>query len=134
MKGGIGLRRKISAFGRTDRSKISSDQKRLFFAVSQYYPLSFFANTTFNSDIHLQGIQVFIYKVFIIQIFIFRVFYNLQIHLHFMSFTKKINLHLSKPCKVYVLLFVKMKRNKSFSVKHDYYSIREVQIIFPTLL
>ena len=31
----------------TDRSKISSDQKRLFFAVS-LYPLSFFANTPFN--------------------------------------------------------------------------------------
>ena len=30
----------------TDRSKISSDQKRLFFVVSQY-PLSFFANTPF---------------------------------------------------------------------------------------
>ena len=32
----------------TDRSKISSDQKRLFFAVS-LYPLSFFANTPFNN-------------------------------------------------------------------------------------
>ena len=31
----------------TDRSKISSDQKRLFFAVSQYL-LSFFANTPFK--------------------------------------------------------------------------------------
>ena len=31
----------------TDRSKISSDQKRLFIAVS-LYPLSFFANTPFN--------------------------------------------------------------------------------------
>ena len=31
----------------TDRSKISSDQKRLFFAVN-LYPLSFFANTPFN--------------------------------------------------------------------------------------
>ena len=31
----------------TDRSEISSDQKRLFFAVS-LYPLSFFANTPFN--------------------------------------------------------------------------------------
>ena len=30
----------------TDRSKICSDQKRLFFAVS-LYPLSFFANTPF---------------------------------------------------------------------------------------
>ena len=34
----------------TDRNKISSDQKRLFFDVS-LYPLSFFANTfnTFNT-------------------------------------------------------------------------------------
>ena len=32
----------------TDRSKISSDQKRLFFALS-LYPLSFFANTPFNT-------------------------------------------------------------------------------------
>ena len=31
----------------TDKSKISSDQKRLFFAVS-LYPLSFFTNTPFN--------------------------------------------------------------------------------------
>ena len=31
----------------TDRSKISSDQKRLFSAVIQY-PLSFFANTPFK--------------------------------------------------------------------------------------
>ena len=32
----------------TDRSKFSSDQKRLFFAVS-LYPLLFFANTPFKS-------------------------------------------------------------------------------------
>jgi len=32
----------------TDRTKTSSDQKRLFFAVSLYL-LSFFANTPFNS-------------------------------------------------------------------------------------
>jgi len=31
----------------TDRSKISSDQKRFFLALS-LYPLSFFANTPFN--------------------------------------------------------------------------------------
>ena len=31
----------------TDRSKISSDQKRLFFALS-LYPLSFFPNTPFK--------------------------------------------------------------------------------------
>ena len=31
----------------TDRSKISSDQKRLFFAVN-LYPLSFFVNTPFK--------------------------------------------------------------------------------------
>ena len=34
----------------TDRSKISSDQKRLFFAVS-LYPLSFFANTPFKETV-----------------------------------------------------------------------------------
>ena len=33
--------------GATDRSKISSDQKRLFIALS-LYPLSFFANTPFK--------------------------------------------------------------------------------------
>ena len=33
----------------TDRSKISSDQKRFFIALS-LYPLSFFANTPFNSE------------------------------------------------------------------------------------
>ena len=33
----------------TDRIKISSDQKRLFFAVS-LYPFPFFANTPFKSD------------------------------------------------------------------------------------
>ena len=33
----------------TDRSKISSDQKRLFFAVS-LYPSSFFANTPFKGE------------------------------------------------------------------------------------
>ena len=33
----------------TDRSKISSDQKRLFFAVS-LYPLSFFENAPFNTQ------------------------------------------------------------------------------------
>ena len=32
----------------TDRSKISSDQKRFFIALS-LYPLSFFANTPFKS-------------------------------------------------------------------------------------
>ena len=32
----------------TDRSKISSDQKRFFIALS-LYPLSFFANTPFNA-------------------------------------------------------------------------------------
>ncbi len=33
----------------TDRSKISSDQKRFFIALS-LYPLSFFANTSFNDN------------------------------------------------------------------------------------
>ena len=36
----------------TDRSKISSDQKRFFIALS-VYPLSFFANTPFNISILL---------------------------------------------------------------------------------
>ena len=36
----------------TDRSKISGDQKRFFIALS-LYPLSFFANTPFNSRILL---------------------------------------------------------------------------------
>ena len=34
----------------TERSKISSDQKRLFFAVS-LYPLSFFVNTPFKVEL-----------------------------------------------------------------------------------
>ena len=34
----------------TDRSKISSDQKHFFIALS-LYPLSFFANTPFNDPI-----------------------------------------------------------------------------------
>ena len=34
----------------TDKSKIISDQKSLFFAVS-LYPLSFFANTSFNARV-----------------------------------------------------------------------------------
>ena len=33
----------------TDRSKISSDQKRFFIALS-LYPLSFFANTPFKDE------------------------------------------------------------------------------------
>ena len=33
----------------TDRSKISSNQKRLIFAVS-LYPLSFYVNTPFKAD------------------------------------------------------------------------------------
>ena len=36
----------------TDRSKISSDQKRLFFAL-RLYPLSFFASTPFNACLRL---------------------------------------------------------------------------------
>ena len=35
----------------TDRSRISSDQKRFFIALS-LYPLSFFANTPFKRSIH----------------------------------------------------------------------------------
>ena len=37
----------IFSLDSTDRSKISTDQKRLFFAVS-LYPLLFFANTPFK--------------------------------------------------------------------------------------
>ena len=48
MKGGIGVRLKqFSPYEATDRIKIRSDQKCLFFAVS-LYPLSFFANTPFK--------------------------------------------------------------------------------------
>ena len=36
----------------TDRSKISSDQKRLFIAL-RLYPLSFFANTPFKANLHI---------------------------------------------------------------------------------
>ena len=42
----------------TDRSKISSDQKRLFFAVI-LYPLSFFAKTLFKLWIHLIPVLLF---------------------------------------------------------------------------
>ena len=38
----------------TDRSKISSDQKRFFIALS-LYPLSVFANTSFKQDLLLFG-------------------------------------------------------------------------------
>ena len=44
----------------TDRTKISSGQKRLFFAVS-LYPLSFFVNTLFK---HENKISVFLRKFF----------------------------------------------------------------------
>ena len=40
----------------TVRSKISSNQKRLFFAVS-LYPLSFFANTSFKTINELSFLQ-----------------------------------------------------------------------------
>ena len=44
----FGMNRFLTIFSyATDTSKISSDQKRLFFAVS-LYPLSFFANTPFK--------------------------------------------------------------------------------------
>ena len=39
----------FSPYNTTNRSKIRSDQKRLFFAV-YLYPLSFFANTPFKLD------------------------------------------------------------------------------------
>jgi len=38
----------------TDRSKISSDQKRFFIALS-LYPLSFFANTPFKPGVYISG-------------------------------------------------------------------------------
>ncbi len=38
----------------TDRSKISSDQKRFLIALS-LYPFSFFANTPFNGTKTLKG-------------------------------------------------------------------------------
>ena len=42
----------------TDRSKISSDHKRFFIALS-LYPLSFFANTPFKATFFLQNKQYF---------------------------------------------------------------------------
>ena len=41
----------------TDRSKISSDQKRLFLALRRY-PLSFFANTPFKCKNELNDISI----------------------------------------------------------------------------
>ena len=41
----------------TDRSKISSDQKRFFIAFS-LYPLSFFANTPFNCNCSLEALNI----------------------------------------------------------------------------
>ena len=81
----------------TDRSKISSDQKRLIFAVS-LYPLSFFANTPFKTGSSLKyfhasdlWLNVAIYpfycnpehedfyitKMFVSGFFIFIFFYNI---------------------------------------------------------
>ena len=45
---GMSCFKPFSPYRRRDRSKISSDQKRLFMAVS-LYPLSFFANTPFKN-------------------------------------------------------------------------------------
>ena len=46
----------------TDRSKISSDQKRFVIALS-LYPLSFFANTPFNDNfLQLIFFQIFTWK------------------------------------------------------------------------
>jgi len=42
----------------TDRSQISSDQKRLFFAVG-LYPLSVFANTPFEEE-HVDTLLTFV--------------------------------------------------------------------------
>ena len=42
----------------TDRNKIRSDQKRLFFDVS-LYPLSFFANTPFKDETLLKDLKLF---------------------------------------------------------------------------
>ena len=47
----------LNLFGLTDGSKISSDQKRLFFAESLYH-LLFFANTPFNPNIKGLYLQV----------------------------------------------------------------------------
>ncbi len=44
----FGMRRLFLFIDVTDRSKFSSDQKRFFIALS-LYPLSFFANTPFNT-------------------------------------------------------------------------------------
>ena len=43
--------------GATDRSKISSDQKRFFIAFI-LYPLSFFANTPFNCNCSLEALNI----------------------------------------------------------------------------
>ena len=57
MKWGIGVRLKqFSPYDATDRSKIRSDQKCLFFAVS-LYPLLFFANTPFKQGPALISIK-----------------------------------------------------------------------------
>ena len=45
----------------TDRSKISSDQKRFFIALS-LYPLSFFANTPFKRNPSLKFQRYLIYS------------------------------------------------------------------------
>ena len=51
----------------TDRSKISSDQKRFFIALS-LYPLSFFANTPFKRTVvlistdHMLGVDYLIHN------------------------------------------------------------------------
>ena len=42
----------------TDRSKISSDQKHFFIALS-LYPLSFFANTPFKDSVMLNNVPIF---------------------------------------------------------------------------
>ena len=47
----------------THRSKISSDQKRFFIALS-LYPLSFFANTPFKKPTKLILIYKMVYRVF----------------------------------------------------------------------
>ena len=50
----------------TDRSKISSDQKRLFFAL-RLYPLSFFASTPFKVEVWTKKISHFEPRIFLIK-------------------------------------------------------------------
>ena len=48
----------------TDRSKISSDQKRFFIALS-LYPLSFFANTPFK----MENKKIYDWNLFVLKLY-----------------------------------------------------------------